>query len=392
MMKTKIFLILVLLLGAAAGGFALDVVQGNVKLTLYEKTGRFNVFIDKPGGAGKPFAFFTREDPRTTALQVLADNNLYTMGDGGGFKQTLEKTATGARFVWRSAKLKVTEEFIFLTPTDVPLTEGVKIVIRVDNTAEAAQTIGVRYLFDTWLGEKSGTHFVTSANATVAREAALKTPVGGSYWISPFIDSATGDGLLVLTDSQYVTQPEAVVFANWKRLFEANWEYHSLPNLDFTYQPYSFNDSAVGQYYPKLKAEKKTGREVVLVLGNAASYAVPKTTLIADKRLDPAADDKNKLVDITDRPVDDKTVDVAKTEPADDIKKAVPAVTRFSGSIMKNLTRSNYDLVKFELARIDQYVADLNAKLLSGKSPAEDEYTTLRATLADLESKAMLKE
>jgi hypothetical protein len=269
----------------------------------------------------------------------------------------------------------------------------VKIVIRVDNVAEEAQTIAVRLLFDTYLGEASGTHFITSANAMVAREASLNTPVGGSYWISPFIDSATGDGLLSLTDSLYVTQPEAVVFANWKRLFEANWEYRSLPNLDFNYQPYSFNDSAVCQYYPKMKVEKKSEREIVLVLGNAASYAIPKTTLVAENKPDQDDNEKNKLADVSDRPpTEEETVEVAKTEPEDAGNKNVIPITRFSGSITKPLNQSNYDLVKYELARLDKYLAELNAKMLAGQKVTSDEIGQLRTALVELETKAMQKD
>ncbi len=394
MMKNAIFLALCFLLLSVAG-HALDVTQGNVRLTLYEKTGRFNVFVSKTGENDKPFSFFVKEDPRTTVLQVLVDNAIFTsfpstssgqveMGDEGGFRQTVAKTDSGARFVWRSARIRVSQEFIFLTPQDAPLTEGVKIVIKVDNVSERAQTVGVRLLFDTYLGESSGTHFITSANAMVAREAAVKTPGGGSYWISPFISSATGDGLLVLTDAQYVTQPEAVVFANWKRLFEANWEYRSMPNLDFNYQPYSFNDSAVCHYYPKLKIEKKSGREIVMVLGNAASYAIPKTTLIAEKKTDDDASEKNKLLDVTDRPVEENPVAVAK-------RNVIP-ITRFSGSIIKPLSPSNYDLVKYELARLDKYVEELNAKILTGKKVTVAEIDLLRTTLSEIETKAMQKE
>ena len=80
-------------------------------------------------------------------LQILVDNDIYTMGDDASFRQVAEKTAGGARFTWSSALMKVTEEFTFLTPNDVPLTEGVKIDITIDNVSEVNHRIGVRYLF-----------------------------------------------------------------------------------------------------------------------------------------------------------------------------------------------------------------------------------------------------
>jgi hypothetical protein len=319
----------------------------------------------------------------------LTGNTIYTMGDEGSFRQTVERTDNGARFVWRSARLKVSEEFILLTPQDVPLTQGLRIVIRVENVSEVAQTVGVRLLFDTYLGEASGSHFVTSSNAMLAKEAAVNSPAAGSYWISPFIASSSGEGLLVLTDSQYVTQPEAVVFANWKRLFEANWEYRSLPNLDFSYQPYSFNDSAVCQYYPKQRLEKKSMREIVLVMGNAASFAVPKQTLVAESQSD--ATEKNKLADVSDRPVERDVAQADVTEENTATKKVIP-LTHFSGSITKPLSQSSYDLVKYELARLDKYVEELNSRIAAGEPVSLDELDKLRVTISEIETKAMQKE
>jgi hypothetical protein len=388
-MKTRMILAAGLMLAlVAAGAHALEVTQGNVKLVLYEKSGRFNVFVSKPG-AGQPFAFLVKDDPRTTMLQILVDNNIYTMGDEANFKQVVEKTATGARIVWSSPLMRVTEEFVFLTATDTPLTEGVKIVIKIDNVSEVDHVIAVRYLLDTYLGEKAGTHFVTSTNATFAKEAAFNVGQGGFYWISPNIEGGAGQGLLSLADGKSVTQPETVVFANWKRLYEANWDYKTAGNLDFNFFPYSFNDSAVAQYYPKMTVKKKSGREIVMMLGNAASYNSSKTILVAEQKTEDLSADKNKLLDMNDRPVEDKTIPTP-TPTTERIN--IPATVRFTGSITKPLTKNNFDLVYAEIAKLDQFITDINAKIQAGKPLTADELAKYRAALADLETKASLKE
>ncbi len=376
-----------LLFFAAAGLNALEVTKGNVKLVLYEKGGRFNVFVNKPGAPAQSFAFVSQEDPRTTMLQILVDNDIYTMGDDASFRQVAEKTAGGARFTWSSALMKVTEEFTFLTPNDVPLTEGVKIDITIDNVSEVNHRIGVRYLFDTYLGEKKGTHFVTSTNNTFSREASLNVAQNNFYWISPFIEGGSGEGVMSLADSRYATAPDEVVFANWKRLYEANWDYKSPGNLDFNFFPYSFNDSAVAQYYPIEELKKKTSRKIVIVLGNAATYNTSREPLVAKN--DDLSTDKNKLLDTSDRP----SLDNNPERAANDTEKTnVPALVRFTGSITKPLTRNNFDLVYEEIGRLDQFINLIDAKIQAGKPLTDEELKQYRATLSDLETKAMKKE
>ncbi|MBN2351159.1 MAG: hypothetical protein JXD23_01220 [Spirochaetales bacterium] len=376
-----------LMFTAAVAMNALDVTQGDVKLVLYEKGGRFNVFFTKPGTPAQSFAFFAKEDPRTTMLQILVDNDIYTMGDDASFRQTAEKTAGGARFVWSSALMRVTEEFTLLTQSDVPLSQGVKIVIKIDNVSEVDHRIGVRYLFDTFLGEKKGTHFVTSANNTFAREAALNVGRSDFYWISPYIESGSGEGVMSLAASQYATAPAEVVFANWKRLYEANWDYKSPGNLDFNFFPYSFNDSAVAQYYPIQELKKKTSREIVIVLGNAASYDTSRAPLVAKNN--DLSSDKNKLLDGSDRPTLETGPEIAKTETQ---TKNVPALVRFTGSITKPLTKTNFDFVYAEIGRLDQFINAIDAKIQAGKPLTDEELKQYRSTLSDIETKASRKE
>jgi hypothetical protein len=162
-----------------------------------------------------------------------------------------------------------------------------------------------------------------------------------------------------------------------------------MPNLDFNFLPYSFNDSAVCQYYPRLKLEKKSGREITLILGNAASYAIQKRTLVAEKNED-AVSDKNKLAGINDRPQETAPVETAKNDRQEDT--TFVSRPKFSGSITKPLNRTNYDLVKYELTRLDKYVDDLNATMSAVKKVSGDELAQFRTTISEFEIKAMERE
>jgi hypothetical protein len=70
----------------------------------------------------------------------------------------------------------------------------------------------------------------------------------------------------------------------------------------------------------------------------------------------------------------------------------IPATVRFTGSITKPLTKNNFDLVYAEIAKLDQFITDINAKIQAGKPLTADELAKYRAALADLETKASLKE
>ena len=156
-----------LFLAIAACGFfpvpawSLDLADGRIKLTLYEGIGRFSISCLTKGQNGIAVPLLAAQDPRTTTLSVVVGNKIYRMGESSGFPEKVEKIPGGGRITWKSSFLQVTETFTFIASSASPVTDGVRIDIGLKNVSERDANIGVRYLFDTYLGESKFVHFRT---------------------------------------------------------------------------------------------------------------------------------------------------------------------------------------------------------------------------------------
>ncbi|MGD0724803.1 MAG: hypothetical protein ABSB63_04500 [Spirochaetia bacterium] len=260
-------LLVALLLGMSAPGWALDLSDGSLRLTLQERIGRFSLSYAPQARKGVPVPLLSAQDPRTTTLSVVVGNKIYRMGETSAFSQTVEKSARGARFVWKSSFLQVTETFTFIASPDSQVTNGVQIDIGLKNVSEKSYNAGIRYLFDTWLGEASSVHFRTDTLSQMSRELTLLPRDNALYWVSPLVGDPEDIGLQVMTSGAGVTVPDRVVFANWKRLSDASWSYETSADRNFSQLPYSVNDSAVSQYYDPRAIPPGTEVTITLVLG-----------------------------------------------------------------------------------------------------------------------------
>ncbi|MFI5368686.1 MAG: hypothetical protein ACHQ1F_06705, partial [Spirochaetia bacterium] len=260
-------LLVALFLGMCAPGWSMDLSDGALRLTLHEATGMFSLSCVPKGRNGVPVSLLSAQDPRTTMLSVVVGNKIYRMGETSAFSETVEKSARGGRFVWKSSFLQVTETFTFISSPDSSVTNGVQIDIGLKNVSEKSFNAGVRYLFDTWLGESSFVHFRTDTLSQMSRELTLLPRDNALYWVSPLVGDPEDIGLQVMTSGAGLTVPDRVVFANWKRLSDAPWSYETSTDRNFSQLPYSVNDSAVSQYYDPRAIPPGTEVTITLLLG-----------------------------------------------------------------------------------------------------------------------------
>jgi hypothetical protein len=220
--------------------------------------------------SGIPVSLLSAQDPRTSTLSVVVGNKIYRMGETSEFSQTLEKSARGGRFVWKSSFLQLTETFTFIPSSESSVTSGVQIDIGLKNVSEKTFNAGIRLLFDTYLGEASFVHFRTNILSQVSRELTLVPGDKTQYWVSPLSGDPEDIGFQVMTSGTGVTVPDKVVFANWKRLSDASWSYETSADRNFSQLPYSVNDSAVSQYYDPRAIPPGTEVTFTVVLGKFA--------------------------------------------------------------------------------------------------------------------------
>jgi len=271
------------LLLAAAPLSGLDVADGRIRLTLHERIGRFSISCQTRGSSGVYVPLLAAQDPQTTILNIVVGNKVYRMGESSEFSEKAERVPGGARFVWKSSFLQVTETFTFIPSLDSSVSTGARIDLSMKNLSEHDIAAGARYLFDTYLGEPSSVHFRTPTLPQMTRELTLTPADKTPWWISPLAGDPDGFGLQVIMSGPGITVPDRVVFANWKRLSDTTWAYATSSARDFSLLPYSVNDSAVAQYYEPRPIPRSGESTITLVLGlySKAGYGANSVATVA---------------------------------------------------------------------------------------------------------------
>jgi hypothetical protein len=313
-----------LLLNLTAVLSALTISNTNTELVVNEQNGRFSIFAKTPGGAKK--ALLVSQDPRTTMLTILAGSKIYRMGDSFEFRQSIESSSNTVDLVWTSRSLVVTEHFALAGKT-------LTITITVKNTSERELNVGIRYLLDTYLGEK-GEHFAADGLA-VEKETDY-------VWVAPFeIESSDGKdvSLFVLLSGSGITDPDRVVIANWKRLNDASWTFEANQSRDFNLLPYSINDSAIAVYY-----------EPESIASAAAKSATFKMTW---------------------------------REPGTSFSTSASTEEAATSQLDMELVDSILD----EVVAVDTLLLKIDRLLSSGSPPTQEELAEIRSTLAELEER-----
>ena len=264
--KGSIFLSLMLFLSFSIG--AAEFSDGQLRLVLHEDSGRFSLYF-LPGDNSKPQALFSDEDPRTSFLSVMVNDRSYKMGDASGFRTRLGGDKLNPSFIFESAFMIVTEDFSFVKGVNSALTNGVKILITLENRGDRQVSAGARFLLDTKLGEgMSGFPFTTNRR-TINSETLLTRIDGDRYWTDRN-DKLSLSGSFI---TGLPTDPDSIHMANWKKLNDVTWKAAYQAGKNFNYTPYSIGDTAVCYYYePRaLGRGEKVSFEFILTFNDETS-------------------------------------------------------------------------------------------------------------------------
>lgn len=257
------FLILACALGSSV--FALEVRDGRMRLVVDERSGRFALYYLADVTKNRYVPLLYDQETRTTYPTLLVDQKPYKLGDAPEFRTTVSKDASGGVAIeYRSSFCVVRQSLSFSTSTGASLSDGIIISMTIENVSQKDGSFGLRYLLDTWLGEKAGTHFIAASGAVLNTEVLY-----GADSAEPWLKSPGDAGAsLQVSFSAPATRPDRVIAANWKRLNDAPWTIEPNPARSFTLLPYSVNDSAMALYYDPVVVRPGASRTLALVLGN----------------------------------------------------------------------------------------------------------------------------
>ena len=347
-----------LLVAATPAGFGLDAADGRVRLSLIEGTGRFTVSV-QAAATGAFLPLLATQDPRTSRLSIVDGNRIYRMGESSEFSEKAERVPGGARFVWKSSFLQVTETFTFVAARDATVSTGIRIDLSLRNLSEQDITAGARFLFDTYLGEPSGIHFRTPSITQMNHEMTLLPSDRAAWWVSPLAGDKNDFGLQVMLSGTGITIPDRVVFANWKRLSDSSWAYDTSAARNFNLLPYSVNDSAVAQYYDPRPVPRTGELTFTLVMGlySKAGY------------------------------------DASAPAPAAVAAATAPVAPEFAAQMKQSLdegrsAKDTEEAAKADLASVDAILGEIDARLSAVTSMPDGELALIESALKDLQSRS----
>jgi hypothetical protein len=238
------------------------------------------------------------QETRTTYPTLIVDQKTYKLGDSGDFRVAVIKDAPGEiRVEYRSSFCIVRQSFAFVASAGAAMPDGISIRFDIENVSEKESSVGLRFLLDTWMGEKSGNHFGTKDIAALSVETSLSGDFGDTWIRSPGDAGAS----LQIQLAAPATKPDRAVAANWKRLNDAPWAFDANPSRTFTLLPYSINDSAIALFYEPAALRPGASRSVLVVLGNEnegypGAAGVSHTAASAAAALDAPLDAMTDLV------------------------------------------------------------------------------------------------
>jgi hypothetical protein len=253
---------------------ALEVREGLVKVVVNETTARVSVYrlTDVAKGRYEPLIF--DQDPRTSFITLSADGRLSKLGDASEFRVSTARTDTGLRIEFRSSAIVVRQLLDFAKSEGSALADGLRVTLEMENISERESSLGLRYLIDTWLGEKSGNHFITDKRPRIAEETAI-LPAAEDTWVASPGDRAS---FMVQFAGPGVDRPDQVVLSNWKRLTDVPWSFDVNPQRNFTLVPYSINDSAIALFWQPTPVARGATRRLTFAMGNLNEKGYPASS------------------------------------------------------------------------------------------------------------------
>lgn len=265
MNRRGVFAILVFSLLFASAVGALDLRDGRVILSLDEKTSRFTVYYLADAVRNKYVALLYDQEPRTSFPTLSWNGKTYRLGESPDFRFTVKAEGADAVVEYRSGFACVRERLRLIRSKGATDADGLLVEFSIENLSRDTASVGLRLLWDTYLGEKSRKHFELDGTQTITGERIFSGASIPGKVISP---GDSGSSLQIQLVGEGLTRPDKCLLANWKRLNDSGWSFEPSAGRGFTLLPYSIEDSAAALFYEPSDLRAGGTRLIRTAIGN----------------------------------------------------------------------------------------------------------------------------
>lgn len=272
----------------------------NLKLVVHPDSGSFSLHQLSDVGKGRYRALIEdRNASATSWFSVQLDNKVFKLARKSGRSIEAERTDAGVRVVFTPTDdFQAIQIFTFIPAPGRVDSAFLKIETIIENTSGKTQTIALKALFDTLLGEASGIHFSTPVKKRISAETRINPALSRDAYISSRSEDAS---LEIFLDDSSASRPEEVYLANWDRLNTLTWKPDYLEGRSFN-SIYSINDSAILFVWPASEIRANKTYENVMILGTDASVIIDagSTSLAAPNSTTPVGTGLSEPIPLTE--------------------------------------------------------------------------------------------
>jgi hypothetical protein len=247
---------------------ALDLRDGRMLLSLDEKTARFTLYYLADAARNNYVAMLYDQEPRTSFPTLSWNGKTYRLGESPDFRFTVKKDGAAAVAEYRSSFATVRQTFRLIHSKGAADSDGLLVEFAIENLSKDTASVGLRILWDTYLGEKSRKHFEVGGSGTITGETTFSEASIPRQVISP---GDSGASLQIQLIGEGLSQPDRLVLANWKRLNDSGWSFEPSAGRGFTLLPYSIDDSAAALFFEPVELRAGSVRVIRTALGNRAA-------------------------------------------------------------------------------------------------------------------------
>lgn len=323
---------------------------GKLRLSFSQGSGSFNIYAKDEKNV-ETALFSDYDDSRSTFLMANIDGLIYRLNKDAGVSKELRRLSHGAQLAFSiDKKNQVVADFVPVSSVLGTPEDMVRVSIYSTNLTDKEQTVAIKGIFDTILGEGTDWHFATSSGVKIRDEMQFDTMKKERTVIS----TNGRTSVQLLFDGKSITPPVLVSFANKNSLEKSSWRPAVVQGKSFN-SVLAYNNSAVCVNWPETRLKAGETSTIVFYIACGVDAQVPNGLSFVDSL------SAEKPVEIQVREVPKGKVDVKKPE----VDFIVPPVSDFqlNSEYIQNLI-NRINALQSDPKSVDRTeVRQLNAEL-----------------------------
>ena len=352
-------------------------IYGNIKLYANPKKGTFAISVLNEDEKAVN-VMSSANEYTTSSFYLQAGKKLFKLCDDSSVVSAAKKTDKGLRLrytIERNAVVII--DFECFSSIEGEAEDSIKVTAAIVSLAKKKTDFALKLLFDTVLGETDRHHFYDSEGLPVKGEVIYHSMEEEKYFTSK---NAKGSMQMIFAGAD-ATPVQSVILANFTTLDTKKWE-PDMTNFRSFDTVLSYNNSAVGVFWPKTSLEPDAEKDFVFYLSMATGDAVPGGVnyIFAEKEQpeegqteqteeqeqsesqenvqniqavkEEPAQSPAPAKPVVEKPVETKPAEIpAEPEPVKVVTEEPPAEP---AAASKNENRLSYDYIQKLLDRIEQ--------------------------------------